>query len=327
MNNKVGKTRYLTIAAGALGALLALQGAAKASERNGARGQGEAVSAANGGQADGARRGARDWHDTKMLLALDARQAPAEQQSAALPGAGIDTSTTGSIAASFFGTVAIPFSNIRYKGDWKRIRSASLDIDGSNCPDAACRKRARLLSDAVTGKASFAKRLTTVNALVNTQIRYIQDRQNYKRTDYWAPASQTVALGAGDCEDFAILKYKLLVKAGIPESSLSLVILKDTAKRVYHAVVAVHTNRGNYILDNLRQKVYRDREAPQYLPLFSFSENKSWIHGLPGGDAQQIAGASEPLDAIAPGEGVANLQAVTDLEDWDFEDLRPSLLH
>lgn len=42
------------------------------------------------------------------------------------------------------------------------------------------------------------------------------DSSIWKMPDYWATPLQTLAKGAGDCEDFVIGKYFSLIKLGVP---------------------------------------------------------------------------------------------------------------
>ena len=48
---------------------------------------------------------------------------------------------------------------------------------------------------------------------------------------------------SGDCEDFAILKMTGMIRAGIPANSLSIVVLRDNGRGVFHAVLAVTIER------------------------------------------------------------------------------------
>lgn len=197
----------------------------------------------------------------------------------------IKRSKATTIRNSFFSTAALPFSAIQSRQEWQRVSLAALQggaITGCHNPDLC-----DILSDETTFEdadhdaVSFYEKLTLVNSLVNQFLIYEEDDVQYNQLDYWATASQTLQSGRGDCEDFAILKYALLRKLGIPAESLSLVVLKDNDRGLYHAVLAVSTNNGHFILDNLYNNVYRDISVPHYQPLYSFSLEHSWIHGKP----------------------------------------------
>ena len=92
--------------------------------------------------------------------------------------------------------------------------------------------------------------LQQVNTHVNATIVEVSDMEQYGREDVWTlPTS-----GRGDCEDFALLKRKLLIQRGWPASALS-ISLGMTAQGEAHAVLTVATSQGDYVLDNLRSAV------------------------------------------------------------------------
>jgi predicted transglutaminase-like cysteine proteinase len=83
--------------------------------------------------------------------------------------------------------------------------------------------------------------------------------------------------GRGDCEDFALLKRKLLVEGGWPPSTL-LVTAVQTAQGEPHAVLVVRTNRGDYALDNKTDAI-RPMAATGYAVLSQQSQKApgQWI--------------------------------------------------
>ncbi len=91
--------------------------------------------------------------------------------------------------------------------------------------------------------------LLDVNYQVNATIRPETDMQAYGVAEYW-----TYPTTVGDCEDYALLKRKILIQNGFPESDLLMtVVLQPNGDG--HAVLTVHTDRGDFVLDNMRQKV------------------------------------------------------------------------
>jgi predicted transglutaminase-like cysteine proteinase len=92
--------------------------------------------------------------------------------------------------------------------------------------------------------------LQQVNSHVNSTIREVSDLEQYGREDVWAlPTS-----GKGDCEDFAMLKRKMLIERGWPASSLSIAV-GATSQGEAHAVLTVSTSQGQYVLDNLTSSI------------------------------------------------------------------------
>jgi predicted transglutaminase-like cysteine proteinase len=117
---------------------------------------------------------------------------------------------------------------------------------------------AGLYADAALAKPSRQVSLTSermaqlqqVNSHVNSTVREVSDLEQYGREDVWAlPTS-----GKGDCEDFALLKRKMLIERGWPASSLSITV-GATSQGEAHAVLTVSTSQGQYVLDNLTSAI------------------------------------------------------------------------
>ncbi|MGR6430825.1 transglutaminase-like cysteine peptidase [Rhizobium sp. PAMB 3182] len=93
------------------------------------------------------------------------------------------------------------------------------------------------------------KEILQVNYTVNTQIQPMTDEEIYGVEERWAYPTTV-----GDCEDFVLLKRKMLMQAGISEDDLLItVVLQPNGEG--HAVLTVRTDRGDFILDNMRNKV------------------------------------------------------------------------
>jgi predicted transglutaminase-like cysteine proteinase len=119
-------------------------------------------------------------------------------------------------------------------------------------------------------------RLRRVNEAVNV-LPYREDASNYGATDYWATLPEFVARG-GDCEDYAIAKYMLLKRAGVPADAMRIAVVRDLALGVSHAVLAVEEGGVSYILDNQSGEVLPDRDVARYQPVYSINERGWWLH-------------------------------------------------
>jgi predicted transglutaminase-like cysteine proteinase len=87
--------------------------------------------------------------------------------------------------------------------------------------------------------------LVSVNRTVNRKIEPMADMEQLGVVDSWdLPTS-----GYGDCEDYQLLKRRLLVEAGLPRRALRMTVVIDE-KGEGHAVLMVRTDRGDYVLDN-----------------------------------------------------------------------------
>ncbi len=87
--------------------------------------------------------------------------------------------------------------------------------------------------------------LVTINGHVNQQIQPVDDGP----VDNWQPY-----VTQGDCEDYALTKQRELLRAGWPSDSL-LITTAYLPDGVYHAVLVVRTDRGEFILDNLNPSI------------------------------------------------------------------------
>lgn len=252
-------------------------------------------------------------------MGRDAGGKPLHAFSHAAPGVDptIRTSLTSRVATpaatapagDVFGSVAISFRRLpalqKIKPSYRQMASTA----GGGpvlvaCPEGGCPTPLAAVTaaiDALQG-AGFAHKVGRVNAIVNGYVAYRRDVDNYGVVDHWATPGETLARRSGDCEDYAILKMALLARLGVPASSMSVVVLRDESRDLFHAVLSLRTNKGHLILDNVHDRVLVDRDLPHYLPLYSISAGKGFIHGRKSGSERLVAGGV-PFSAIAPGEG------------------------
>jgi predicted transglutaminase-like cysteine proteinase len=92
--------------------------------------------------------------------------------------------------------------------------------------------------------------LTRVNAQVNAAIAPELDADHYGIAEYWTIPTD----GVGDCKSYTLTKRKVLHDVGIPFSDLRVAVVKLWDDEL-HAVLVVSTDRGDYVLDNLRPDV------------------------------------------------------------------------
>jgi len=87
--------------------------------------------------------------------------------------------------------------------------------------------------------------IVSVNRRVNARLVAITDMDHWGVADRWdIPTDE-----AGDCEDFQLLKRKLLAAAGLPQRAMRMTVVVDE-KNEGHAVMMLRTDRGDLILDN-----------------------------------------------------------------------------
>jgi len=213
----------------------------------------------------------------------------------------IDPIKTAAIIPGVFGSVALSMRNFPVSARWAPVYKAIVDCTAGSACERKSSTFAGIVKEAKDKR--FIDKLSFVNASINRAIAYKKDSVVYGKLDYWAKPSEILERRAGDCEDFAILKMAALLHAGIPAQSMSLVVLQDRKRGFFHAVLSVSTGSGAFILDSLSNVVSRDSDLPSYVPLYSFSTDRAWIHGARTGTAQ-MADIKGGLSTVAPGEGL-----------------------
>jgi predicted transglutaminase-like cysteine proteinase len=89
------------------------------------------------------------------------------------------------------------------------------------------------------------KQLTFINDWVNHTIKPMTDLNHYGVIEKWAYPDD----GYGDCEDYVLLKRRMLMEAGWPREALLITVVRDR-NGDGHAVLTVKSDRGEFILDN-----------------------------------------------------------------------------
>ncbi|MEI9405876.1 transglutaminase-like cysteine peptidase [Mesorhizobium argentiipisi] len=222
-----------------------------------------------------------------------------EANSTATADPGIDPIQTAAIIPGVFGSVALSMRNFPVAARWAPVYRAIVDCTAGSPCDHESPAFAEIVK--IAADKGFREKLSFVNSSINRLIAYRKDSVVYGKLDYWAKPSEILEHRAGDCEDFAILKMAALLRAGIPAQSMSLVVLQDRRREFFHAVLSVSTGSGAFILDSLGNAVMRDSDLPDYVPLYSFSTDRAWIHGSKSG--AQIADIAGGFTTVAPGEG------------------------
>ncbi|MDO6965842.1 transglutaminase-like cysteine peptidase [Rhizobium alvei] len=93
------------------------------------------------------------------------------------------------------------------------------------------------------------KTILKVNYDANSKIEPLTDQEIFGKEEVWA-----MPTSVGDCEDYVLLKRKMLMDRGVsPANLLITVVLQPNGDG--HAVLTVRTDRGDFVLDNMRNKV------------------------------------------------------------------------
>ena len=92
--------------------------------------------------------------------------------------------------------------------------------------------------------------LLKVNRWVNEAVKPMTDMDHWGVIEKWSLPTD----GYGDCEDYVLLKRKMLIDAGWPREALLITVVRDK-KGEGHAVLTVKTDKGEFILDNQNENV------------------------------------------------------------------------
>jgi len=92
--------------------------------------------------------------------------------------------------------------------------------------------------------------MVRINRTVNERIKPMTDLEHYGVVEKWAYPDD----GYGDCEDYVLLKRRMLLQVGFPRQALLITVVRDT-KGEGHAVLTVKTDRGEFILDNQEERI------------------------------------------------------------------------
>ena len=152
----------------------------------------------------------------------------------------------------------------------------------TECPSGSSQAR-----DVVMSQTAW-KDLVRVNRYVNETIKPITDAEHWGVIEKWSLPTD----GYGDCEDYVLLKRKLLIDAGWPREALLITVVRDK-KGDGHAVLTVKSDKGEFVLDNQNEDIVAWTETGyRFVKRQSQTDPNVWV-AL--GDARPaIATASAP---------------------------------
>lgn len=135
-----------------------------------------------------------------------------------------------------------------------------------------CAQQQSVAEARITATPERLIELDEVNRYVNEAIKPVTDQDYYGVTEYW-----TIPDKYGDCEDYALLKRKILIQRGWPASALLLTVVRDE-QGDGHAVLTARTSQGDYILDNKVADVRIWGATPyQYVMRQSYVNPRVWV--------------------------------------------------
>jgi predicted transglutaminase-like cysteine proteinase len=211
-----------------------------------------------------------------LVVAAAIAAAPA---SAAQPAAPTPLFPVGVAGPSLLGTTTVPIRAQRFTGSWAK---AMHDASGSAVLQ-------RLVAPARA--LGPAQQIAYVQGRVHNNIRWISDATEWGHHDYWASASETLAKGAGDMEDRAIVKLHALRALGFNPGDLFLTMGRDQVGGPVTVLVVRSGGRFLVLDDTGGAPFVIDTRRKEFRPLLSFGSAGVWAHMTPA-PAQPVATAA-----------------------------------
>lgn len=121
--------------------------------------------------------------------------------------------------------------------------------------------------------AALGETVAQINRAVNAAIRPMSDFDIYGKDEVWAYPDQ----GVGDCEDYVLEKRRQLAAIGISLSNLLITVVRKPDGEG-HAVLTLRTDKGDLVLDNLRDDIRPWHETGyRYLKRQSSEHTGRWV--------------------------------------------------
>ncbi|MBZ9772992.1 transglutaminase-like cysteine peptidase [Mesorhizobium sp. CO1-1-8] len=129
------------------------------------------------------------------------------------------------------------------------------------------------------------RKLLNVTARVNAAVKPMSDMDIYGKDEVWAYPDK----GVGDCEDYVLEKRRQLSRMSISLADLLITVVRKPDGEG-HAVLTVRTDEGDYVLDNLTDKVKPwDATGYRFLKRQAIDNTGRWV-SIRGGQ-QVLVGA------------------------------------
>src|SRR3984893_6534518 len=115
--------------------------------------------------------------------------------------------------------------------------------------------------------------LVRINRWVNGAVKPITDLEHWGVVERWNYPDD----GYGDCEDYVLLKRKMLMQAGWPRQALLITVVLDR-NGDGHAVLTVKSDKGEFILDNQSPEILLWSETGyHFVKRQSQNDPNNWI--------------------------------------------------
>lgn len=139
----------------------------------------------------------------------------------------------------------------------------------------------RLEPAVVTLTSTAWSEVITINQMVNKAIKPVADDEHYGIyrmgiRNWWTYPDD----GMGNCNDYVLLKRRLLIEAGWPKSALLMTVVR-TPEGEGHLVLMARTNRGDLVLDNMRNSILAwDQTGYEFIKRQAEHDPNVWLSFL-----------------------------------------------
>lgn len=168
------------------------------------------------------------------------------------------------VSPDVFGTAAVAATHVDPR--WQRVAETGADNPAFT-----------RLVDNLAGLDRY-RQAGQVQTAVNRAIVYRADAELWGTRDHWATADETLARGAGDCEDIAVAKMQALRRLGFEDRDLYLSVGRDAAGQE-HAVLLARIDARFWVLDDRAERMVEAGEFRGFTPVVTFGARTSWVHG------------------------------------------------
>ncbi len=135
-----------------------------------------------------------------------------------------------------------------------------------------CRSGPAEARDVVLSAKAWAD-LTRINKWVNERIKPMTDLDHFGVVEKWTYPTD----GYGDCEDYVLLKRRMLIEAGWPREALLITVVRE-ANGNGHAILTVKTDKGEFVLDNQVEKIVLWSDSGyRFVKRQSQSDQNLWV--------------------------------------------------
>jgi predicted transglutaminase-like cysteine proteinase len=120
--------------------------------------------------------------------------------------------------------------------------------------------------------------LNQINTIANREVEPIGDEDHYRIYEqnilnWWTYPDD----GKGNCNDYVLLKRRLLIEAGWPKAALLMTVVVDHHGDG-HLILMVRTDSGDLILDNMREDIVAwDQTGYRFVKRQSAFNHNNWV--------------------------------------------------